>query len=77
MQEKIEKITNHILQFWTKILENGHCGSARKESILLKIKSSERPKPLLWFRSNTKTETQNGFRTDTVNSQNHISKGEI
>ena len=25
MQEKIEKITNHILQFWTKIPKNGYC----------------------------------------------------
>ena len=41
-----------------------------------------RPKPLLWFRFDTKTETQNGryFWADTVTnriSQNHISKEEI
>ena len=25
MQEKVEIITNHILQFWTKIPKNGYC----------------------------------------------------
>ena len=25
MQEKVEIITNHILEFWTKIPQNGQC----------------------------------------------------
>ena len=25
MEEKVEIITNHILQFWTKIPKNGQC----------------------------------------------------
>ena len=25
IQEKVEIITNHILQFWTKIPKNGYC----------------------------------------------------
>ena len=30
IQEKVKIITNHILQFWTKIPKNGYCGTVRK-----------------------------------------------
>ena len=43
-------------------------GLGTQQGDSLKASTSERPKPLFWFRSNTKTETQNGlyFRADTV-----------
>ena len=32
MQEKFEIITNHKLQFWTKLLKNGQCAGQHKKS---------------------------------------------
>ena len=32
IQEKVEIITNHILQFWTKIPKNGYCGFTEKNT---------------------------------------------
>ena len=34
MQEKVEIVTNHFGQFWTKILKNRYCGTNEIEVIL-------------------------------------------
>ena len=32
IQEKVEIIKNHILQFWTKIPKNGYCDEGREHA---------------------------------------------
>ena len=57
----------------------GDRADAGRDHLLDILDHSERPKPLFWFRSNIKTDIQNGqyFRSDIVTSRNHILKSEI
>ena len=48
-------------------------GLGTQKGDALKASTSERPKPLFWFRSNTETETQIGRYRNQY--QNHISEG--
>ena len=37
IQEKVEIITNHILQFWTKIPKNGYCAKPDRNQSKLTV----------------------------------------
>ena len=50
IQEKVEIITNHILQFWTKIPKNGYCDITRDSKHCQKNRS----KSITYYRGSKK-----------------------